>query len=321
MVNMNDVATIVAEYLPDTYEVSVHNGTKNNGIKKQGILVSEGTLLSPIIYVDRLIEEGLDANEIAIKVIEQYKQAKEQEVPFDISELGDFEEMKRRICYRLVNLEANKDMLMKVPYEQIANDLALVYFLDLNRNATITITEELLKAWNIEKDELYKVAQDNMPVLYPPQLRSMADVMIDMLGNDFEMMKIEFGKTDLDEEEFREFLKNEVIGGGAPMYVLQGRESFGASVLLYEDMDKILRERFGDVYIIPSSVHEVLVVPVDEARNMGLTANDIKILVEQVNETTVAPDERLSNNVYVINKDGLLPTEEYGETIIDDDVR
>ena len=73
MSNINDIAANVAEYLPDVYNVSVYEGTKNNGVRRQGIIINNNTVFSPIIYVDELIEQGFDAEDIAIKVLERYK--------------------------------------------------------------------------------------------------------------------------------------------------------------------------------------------------------------------------------------------------------
>ena len=321
MVNVNDIASQVAEFLPDDYSVSVFNATKNNGIKKHGILINNGSVLSPVIYVDDLIKEGFDMSEIAIKVVEQYKKAKEQEVPFDTEDISDFSEMKKMLCYRLINSEYNKETMDDIPFERINNDLALVYFLDLGQNAMITVTNNLIKLWGISEEELYEIAKDNTPLIYPPDLRSMADVMIDILGQDMEMMKMQFGKTEMNDEEFRSFLKSEVIGEELPMYVLRGREMYGATALIYDDMLSILQERFGDVYVIPSSVHEVLIIPVDEARSRGITSTEIRDMVVQVNETTVAPEDRLSDNVYLINKDGLSLVDVRNDMNIDDDIR
>ena len=61
-------------------------------------------------------------------------------------------------------------------------------------------------------------------------------------------------------------------------------------------MERIIA-KLGDVYIIPSSTEEVLIIPKTEADDLdGL----VKI-VKSVNEGHVAPEERLSNNVYEYN--------------------
>ena len=322
MVNINDVVAYLKEdFLPDEYDVSVQETTKNNGIKRQGILINGGKMVSPIIYVDNLIEQGMDAKEIAISVLEQYKKMKENEVPIDVYGLSDFSEMKKLICYRLINAQANKKLLEKAPFEKINDDLALVYFLDLGNDATITITNTLVDIWGIDSDDLFEIASDNTPLRYPPELKSMADVMVELLGDEIEIMKIEFGKSDLDDDDFKEFLKTEMFSEDVPLYVLRGREQYGATALVYDDMIPILQERFSECFILPSSVHEILVAPADKVREQGLNAFDLKNMISQVNEQMVSAEDRLSDNLYIINKDGFMLAEDRNEPIIDDDAR
>nr|MCR5104295.1 DUF5688 family protein [Eubacterium sp.] len=295
--------------------------TKNNGVRRQGIIINNNTVFSPIIYVDELIEQGFDAEDIAIKVLERYKEAKENEVPMDVQELSDFEELKKRICYRLINMKANEKLLSGIPYDQINEDLALIYFLNLGDCASITITDNLLKSWNVDADALFDIAKKNTPELCPPEIKSLTDVIIDLMGDEFESMKIQLGKTDLPDEEFRTFLKTDVIGDQIPLFVLSTNRSYGATALIYEDMMKIIQERFGDVYVIPSSVHEILFASAETLRENGLHVSDLKNIVVQVNESVVSPEDWLSDNVYLINEHGLFMAEDNHEVTLDTDER
>lgn len=63
-------------------------------------------------------------------------------------------------------------------------------------------------------------------------------------------------------------------------------------------MDRIAA-KFGDVYVIPSSVDETLIVPksaVDDVQELAR-------LVRQVNDNDVRPEDQLSNNVYEYDSD------------------
>ena len=141
------------------------------------------------------------------------------------------------------------------------------------------------------------------------------------MGDEFESMKIQLGKTDLPDEEFRTFLKTDVIGDQIPLFVLSTNKSYGATALIYEDMMNIIQERFGDVYVIPSSVHEILFVSVDTLRENGLHVSDLKNMVVQVNESVVSPEDWLSDNVYLINEHGLFMAEDNHEVTLDTDER
>lgn len=79
------------------------------------------------------------------------------------------------------------------------------------------------------------------------------------------------------------------------MYVLQGGSVFGASALLYDDvMSDIYNQLGGDYYILPSSIHELLVIKAD----CDIPFYELKAMVEEVNQTEVSETERLSDNVF-----------------------
>lgn len=80
------------------------------------------------------------------------------------------------------------------------------------------------------------------------------------------------------------------------LYVLTNREKiFGASAMLYSEKLKELADRFGcDLLILPSSVHEVLIVPDDRKREYDY----YRWMVKEVNTTQVDPEEILSYNLY-----------------------
>ena len=69
----------------------------------------------------------------------------------------------------------------------------------------------------------------------------------------------------------------------------------GAASLFYPDqMDKVAEKIGGDYYILPSSIHEQLVVPDDG----NMSSVDLGNMVREVNATQVSPEERLSDEVY-----------------------
>ena len=76
---------------------------------------------------------------------------------------------------------------------------------------------------------------------------------------------------------------------------------FGASAIIFPEVQKQILNAFnGKAFIIPSSVHEVLAMRYDEDQVEAL-----REIVRNVNQTTVAPNDRLSDEVYVLTEDGL----------------
>lgn len=84
-----------------------------------------------------------------------------------------------------------------------------------------------------------------------------------------------------------------------PIYVVTNRlRMFGASSIL----DKKVLEKIGKKYstrrliVLPSSIHEMLVLPYSE----NLDMKEMSDMVRQINETQVEPEERLTDQAYLI---------------------
>ena len=88
------------------------------------------------------------------------------------------------------------------------------------------------------------------------------------------------------------------------MYVISNAAKInGAASVLYEEHLHLLSERVGtDLYILPSSVHEVLAVSVEFGTEFG-TPEELSQMVQDVNNEQLDLADRLSNNVYHYDKD------------------
>ena len=85
---------------------------------------------------------------------------------------------------------------------------------------------------------------------------------------------------------------------GSPMTVLTTREQInGAGVIFCDGVLRKIREKIGDFYILPSSVHEVLVVPVSE----GIDREELEEMVKSVNAAEVAPEDQLADRVFLFD--------------------
>ena len=147
---------------------------------------------------------------------------------------------------------------------------------------TSVITNQQLKAFGITAEQLHQDALENAPLTHPASLRSMQEVMADMMG-----------------------MKPEEIATGEPMMLVATVEGsfMGASVIQYPGfMDQAAEKIGGDFFVLPSSIHEVLLIPDDGTQDY----HDLAEMVQTINETQVAPAERLSDNVYHYDKRNLL---------------
>ena len=139
----------------------------------------------------------------------------------------------------------------------------------------------------MNEEQLFKCAAENTRRLFPPTVRSMNDVMKDMFLKD--------GMP----EEIAEMMLGEIPPEQTMWVISNSKGINGAVNMLYENELHDLAENLGsDLYILPSSVHEVLAV----SSEMG-SPEELAEMVVQVNMEAVDLDERLSNQVYHYDKD------------------
>ena len=282
----------IKDFLPEKYEdadVQIREVVKNNDTVLDGLtVVSEDSNISPTIYLNDFFddyENGRPMEEIMQKLADIYVNS-DQNINFDTSLVTDFENVKDKIVCKVVNKDANEHMLENLPHKDI-EDLAVIYQIALGGDgdgiATVNISDQLLERYGINKEELHDIAVQNTAELRPATFRSMQEVIMEMMGES----KMAAMGMDADME----------MSGGMPMYVLTNEDKMhGAAAMLYPNlMDEIAEKVGGDFFVLPSSIHELLIIPKDSGAERG----ELENMVQEVNATQVAPDEVLSDHVYV----------------------
>lgn len=199
----------------------------------------------------------------------------------DTSELTNYEAMKEKLSIEVISAETNAELFTKIPHESM-EDMAVVYRFVLESNdagrASILVTNDMIDHMGVTHEQLKADALENAPEIRPAVIQGMSEVMREMMGPEaFEM----FGLPEEQEEM---------------MYVATVPDkNSGAGVLAYQDfMDQAAEKLGGDFYILPSSIHEILLVP----DNGDKAADDLRDMVREVNATQVSPEEKLTDNVY-----------------------
>jgi len=188
---------------------------------------------------------------------------------FDEKTLAD------NIRIQLIPTEKNKELLKTIPHREI-EDLSLVYRMNVgfsdHRESSVVINNNMLSMFGIDEDQLNIIAMENAPMNMPIKICSMAETLEEM------------GQDGLQPEDAQ-----------IPMYVVTNQAAvYGASALFYPDvMDRCADIMNGNFFIIPSSLHEVIIVPTDSN-----TSYVLKEMVEEVNNTQVEEKDILSYQVY-----------------------
>ncbi len=301
---INDVMDYIKVNSPDNFYVTSTTIKKNNGTELQGIVIRDADAqnnIQPILYLDGYYECDYDAEEAGMMILSEYERITESEIPFDVSQIMDYQSVKDRIFFKLINKDYNEEYLQDKPYFEIAEDLAVVFYIDVGYGATVTIQERFMDIWNVDENTLFAVARENGKQKHPAEFISIVEAIVKEYSDiDIEMMKIQSCNDDMSNDEFRQIMIDSQKDY-APMYVWRAGKDFGASVLLYDDEIERIQKQIGNrFYIIPSSISEVLVLPYREE----YTVSKLKEMVASVNQTELAPEQILSENVYMVNEKG-----------------
>ena len=188
------------------------------------------------------------------------------------------------IIFKIINHEKNEELLKDVPHLDYL-DLAIVfcYFFSEGEleNASILIRNAHMEAWGTDTEALMKFAEYNTNRL----LGCTVNNILDYLKKIYDMNDIL--PMDADEEKI-------------PLYVLSNRPGlFGAGCILYNGLLKDLSEKMdSDLYVFPSSIHEVIIMPYEGTEE----AMHFQSLVKEINRTELSVEDILSDSVYYYSR-------------------
>ena len=191
--------------------------------------------------------------------------------------------MKDIICPKIINYAANRELLNSVPYRKVC-DLAVVYYavVDICENgvASILLRNEHLKLWGKTEADLYELALENYRRIFSITSRNLDDIILELMNC----------KEDISFDE------NTIV----PMIVVTNNKKLnGAAAILFPDeLQKIADKMGADLYILPSSVHEIILLSTDNT----MTVDELKETVRFVNSNKLWQEEVLSDNVYLFNR-------------------
>lgn len=285
-----------SDYMPDEYkdrELMIQSVDKVNETL-DGLTLRDTTSalsISPTIYINDMYKHYLKVEDLDIvftaaadRMMQGIKMA-----PDEVQKI-DYETAKDNIVFQLINTEQNKEMLKGMPHREF-QDLSVIYrwivSSDHDGVHSAVIHNPLAERIGMSEEELFKAAAENTRRILPPVIKDMNSIMREMFIKD--------GMP----EEIAEMMIGE-IPSESMMYVITNEKGInGAASMMYEDkLHELAGKLNSDLYIMPSSVHEVIAVSSDIGDPYELAA-----MVSEVNMSNVELNERLSNQVYHYDKD------------------
>lgn len=289
------VARELKDYLSPELQgmiVEIFPVEKLNAASLDGIRLTDNSISSeenvckavkvvPNIYVNDMYKNYLKCNDLAeVLRLAAYDLENAIKQSSEVAAMIDFTTAKDNIIFQFVNTEQNKELLVDIPNRQFY-DLSIVYRWMVKSNMSAIIHNDLAERLGFNEEQLFRLAKENTRRMYPPVVKCEIFMQDGMPPGIADMM---VGEMPLEQT----------------MWVITNNsKSYGAISMLYKDQLQMLAEKLGtDLYILPSSIHEVIAV----STSMG-DPNDLARIVEEINFTEVDLEERLSNQVYYYDKE------------------
>ncbi|MCR5733913.1 MAG: DUF5688 family protein [Lachnospiraceae bacterium] len=277
----NSVKEEIERNFLSSVEVRISEILKNNGVCLTGLsIIRQESNISPTIYLNDLYKEYQSGNMsitgAAAMVMEAYEKNRPP-VDMDMSFFADYEQVKGMLFCKLINYENNRKLLDEVPYRTFL-DLAIVPYCLLRQEAletnggtaTILIRNNHLECWNRESDEVLSDALENTRRLQKNRITDIKTVLKDMSGI--------------------------MVPDDCMMYVMTNENKQNGAICMTdtETIAKFSESIHKDLFVIPSSIHEVILVPTDDDKCIDF----MNEMVASVNDTELLPEEVLSDHVY-----------------------
>jgi len=274
----------IREYLPADYQdakITLEKVTKGNDRTLTGLIIrKDDETVAPSIYLEHYEEQfgkGRPMDDI-MKEIAQIKMENSLELPIDVRGLEDYETARPLLAVRLCDPEKNQEYLKDKPHTA-CGELAATYRIqimeDSSGTASAVVTNDMLNLWGITPEQLHHdtVAAEN--ARNPVCLYTMDDVMSEIM--------LSVKPENLFEQT--EPLESEMM----PMYILTNHNKVNGAGVLARDgvLDKIGELLGSDFYVLPSSTHEVILVP----DNGNMQTKELEDTVKEINATQVAPED------------------------------
>lgn len=265
-------------------QAKVQHIRKNNDIMLTGIVLNEESQMALSVYIDELVQDiisgDISVREAAKKIVKIAVEEKPNEWGFDIESVLDKNYILKNVIFFLVSSKTNTQLKDEAPHRNYLN-LTVFYRVIIKRYGvngvkSYIVNNKEAEFAGVSEQELFDAAMKNTK-REGYAIKTMREIMSGM--PDVPLEEIQLGNLD--------------------MFIISMKDGmWGASVLLYTEYIKELADKVdSDLYILPSSIHEVIAIPCN-AENV----DELRRMVREINATEVKPEEVLGNDVYLYSR-------------------
>lgn len=262
---------------------------KLNGTSYEGLGIDLGIPeISPMLPIEK-IYSLYQLRPLMLDKIIAHVQNMAANIPEEIRGLvramDEKENMENRIFMRVINYDKNRKWLEEVPHRKVL-DLALTFYVGAGGKCSndyiINLNNQMAESMGLTIEKLEELAYRNMSAVQKPVLKNVEEILSESLSDDFILSGC--GEAGAMDEIF--VLSNEA-------------DHLGAVCMFYEQVLENWAEKISDdFYILPSSLHEVLLVP----RLGNEDWRSLRQMVRCINKTVVDEKEILSDEIYIYER-------------------
>lgn len=282
--NLNEFTFRVCENLRDSLsmydieEIYEKEVVKNNGVIYKGlVLCGKDKEAAPTIYMEYyygLYMQGTNMADITSLIIDNYKDSLRKLDDLEVK-ANDFEDYKDKLFIKVVNYEKNHVILEDcpfIPFMDLAVTFRYLVHKDENNISSTIVKNILMDSWGLNTHTLYKIAYENTKKIFPPMLKKMSEIL-------------------------KLWSPQNLYVPDNDIYVLTNECGInGASYITCKEMlEDFCRNKSSEYYIVPSSIHELILVP----GNLEEDAESLKMFIKEVNKSVIDPIDFLSDNLYL----------------------
>lgn len=296
---MEELREKVAEKLGEGYETEIHQIAKTNAGVMDALTVFQSggkAKAGPNFYLPPLFREhraGREVEEAAGDIVAMYHAQAPgmEELADSLGDITQYENIKGRLYFRLLNTGKNGAFLKDVLHFGVLDLSMVVYILireDGDGIGSVPVQNRLLESWGVPAEKVREQAGKNTPLLFPPKVLHLASAMADILrdagaGGAAGMKAAAESRPE-----------------GAGPYIMTNTKGInGFSTVLYPGaLEGFTGFGRKNLYVLPSSVHEALLLPADGA--MALL--ELQEMVREVNGTVVEETDILSDTIYYYDR-------------------
>lgn len=280
-----EVFQTLLEKLPENVKIRLCEVEKLNGCKRYGIVFEKDDIqAAPTIYLEPFYKsfiQGSMLETLAEEILECFEEEISQieEITVCVDRIWDYEQAHWNIFCKLIHYEKNKALLQDVPHIRFL-DLAVVAYFELEermgQKGSILIRNVFLDAWHLDTEPFFENALERTR-----QGKKCCFIPLAQLVQQYGMPLHQLSYEEIPET----------------LYILTEQEKQFGAIFAYDP--KVLQHIYAqlqeDFYLLPSSIHEWIIVPISFGQDETL----MRQTVQEINRTEVAEEEILSDQIYL----------------------